>query len=134
MIILGPGDLYTSILPNLLVKGVSQTIRESKAKTLFVCNIMTKGETEGFSAKDYLLEITKYLGKSPDFVLMNDKRLPKEILDRYELENSYFVEPNAFGIKKDLLKESDYARHDPKKLAKAVMKIMANGFLEANKF
>lgn len=119
-IILGPGDFYTSILPNLLVKGVTESIKKSKAKTVFVCNIMTKGETKNFTAKDFVIELSKYLKDIPDFVLMNDKRPSKKVIERYCKEGSEFVEPNYFGIKKDLLRRTDYARHDSKKLAKEI--------------
>jgi uncharacterized cofD-like protein len=63
MIILGPGDLYTSLLPNLLVKGISKSIRDSKAKKVFIMNLMTKyGQTYNFSAKDHIKSLEKYIG------------------------------------------------------------------------
>ncbi|MFA5931665.1 MAG: gluconeogenesis factor YvcK family protein [archaeon] len=120
LIILGPGDFYTSILPNILVSGVKESIKKSKAKTVFVCNIMTKGETKGFTAEDYVNELKNYLGTYPDQVLMNNKSPPKKILARYKKEGSELVQANFPGIKKDFLKKSDYARHDPKKLAKEI--------------
>ena len=122
-IILGPGDFYTSILPNLLVQGVTDAINKSKAKTIFVCNIMTKGETKNFSAKTYVSELSKYLQSIPDYVLMNNKKPAASVIQRYRKEGSEFVEPNYFGIKKDLLRRTDYARHDPLKLSKEIAKI-----------
>ncbi|MFA5126071.1 MAG: gluconeogenesis factor YvcK family protein [archaeon] len=126
LIILGPGDFYTSILPNLLVTGVTQAINKSKAKTVFVCNIMTKGETKGFKAKDFVEELSKYLQSIPDFVLMNNKKPSLRVIKRYKKEGSEFVEPNYFGIKRDLLRRTDYARHEPQKLAKEIIKISKN--------
>jgi len=122
-IILGPGDFYTSILPNLLVKGVTNSIKKSKAKTIFVCNIMTKGETKNFTANDYVEELLKYLKINPDYVLMNNKKPNNNIIQRYKKEGSEFVEPNYLGIKKDLLRKTDYARHDSEKLAEEIYKI-----------
>ena len=124
LIILGPGDFYTSILPNLLVKGVSKTINKSKAKSVFVCNIMTKGETKNFKAKDFVEEISKYLESIPDYVLMNNKKPHGKIISRYAKEGANFVEPNYFGIKKDLLRKTDYARHDPNKLAREIIRLL----------
>ena len=125
-IILGPGDFYTSIIPNLLVNGVTSAIKKSKAKTIFVCNIMTKGETKNFTSVDYVKELSKYLKNKPDFVLMNNKKPSKNIIQRYKKEGSEFVEPNYNGIKKDLLKKTDYARHDSEKLAKEIFQITTN--------
>jgi uncharacterized cofD-like protein len=122
-IILGPGDFYTSILPNILVKGVKEAINKSKAKTIFVCNIMTKGETKNFTAKDYVEELFNYLKSIPDYVLMNNKKPSNGVIKRYKKEGSEFVKPNYFGIKKNLLRKTDYARHDSKKLAKEIFKI-----------
>ncbi|MFA6319628.1 MAG: gluconeogenesis factor YvcK family protein [archaeon] len=124
-IILGPGDFYTSILPNLLVKGTKESIKKSKAKTIFVCNIMTKGETKNFTANDFVLELVKYLKINPDYVLMNNKKPRTKVINRYKKEGSEFVEPNYNGIKKDLLRKTDYARHDSEKLANEIFQITA---------
>jgi len=124
LIVLGPGDFYTSIIPNLLVNGFNDAVKESNAKTVFVCNIMTKGETKGFTAKDFVIELEKYLNKKVDFVLMNDS-VPKEnIVKKYKKEGSIFVKPDYSGIKTNLLRESDFARHDSKKLSKAILAIL----------
>lgn len=122
-IILGPGDFYTSVLPNLLVKGVTESIKKSNAKTIFVCNIMTKGETKNFTAKDFVAELSKYLNTVPDYVLMNNKKPSTKVIERYRKEFSEFVEPNYSGLKKNLLRRTDYARHDSKKLANEIYKI-----------
>ncbi len=122
-IILGPGDFYTSIVPNLLVKGVTSAIKTSKAKIIFVCNIMTKGETKNFKASDYVKELSKYLKNKPDFVLMNNKKPSNKIIERYKKEGSEFVAPDYEGIKKDFLRRTDYARHDSNKLAKEIFQI-----------
>jgi len=141
LIILGPGDLYTSLIPNLIVEGVRESIRKSKAKKVFIVNLMTKyGQTFGFKASDFILEIEKYLGKKIiDFVLVNSNRdIPKSILKRYEEEKAKLVEDDLkesyfkiiradflspVEVKKaagDSLKRS-ILRHDSGKLAKVIL-------------
>lgn len=124
LIILGPGDFYTSIIPNILVNGFNKEVKKSNAKVVFVCNIMTKAETKGFTAKDYVSEIEKYLERKLDFVLMNNAKPSAEVIKKYKDEGSVFVEPNYEGIKTNLLKECDFARHDSKNLAKAIIAIL----------
>ncbi|MBI3638505.1 YvcK family protein, partial [Candidatus Wolfebacteria bacterium] len=79
-IIIGPGKLYCSILPNLLVKEISGAIKKSKAQIIFVCNLFNKkGETDKFSMSDYVKEIEKYIGKNRiDYVIYNIQKSPKE--------------------------------------------------------
>ncbi|MFA6399957.1 MAG: gluconeogenesis factor YvcK family protein, partial [archaeon] len=93
-IILGPGDLYTSIIANLLIQGISKTIVNSKAKKVYNCNIMTKnGETNNYTVADHLNEIEKYLGKKCiDYVTYNDKNIPQELITKYAKENAKPVE------------------------------------------
>ena len=84
-VVLGPGDLYTSVVPNLLVEGVVDAIRESGAQTIFVCNVMTKhGETDGFGPVDFVREISNYLGqRRVDSVLISNDPVPAEIQQLY---------------------------------------------------
>lgn len=124
LIIIGPGDLYTSLIPNLLVRGVSETIKKSKAKKVYVCNLMTKyGETHGFRAEDFISEIERYLGKNVlDYAVFNRRSPPASILARYKKEKAEFIEPpkpSAKYILADLLDPGPFIRHEPKrKLAK----------------
>ena len=75
---LGPGDLYTSILPNLLVEGVAEAIRASEAQTIYVSNLMTKhGETDGFSASHFVRTLHRYLGDRVDRVILHDGSFPE---------------------------------------------------------
>jgi len=129
-IVLGPGDLYTSVIPNLLVTGIAQAIKKSKAKKIYVCNIMTKhGETNGFKASDFVSEVEKYLGKGVlDYVICNDKRPSKQLILEYEKEQAGYVEPDlknsSFKVAKaDLLDSIDLARHNPDKLANIILQI-----------
>ena len=141
-IIIGPGDLYTSLIPNLLVEGVASAIRTSKAKKIYIMNLMTKyGQTYGFTAKDFVGEMLKYLGKDClDYVLINTEPLPTDILKRYEQEqgepvkddledNNYKVMRADFlassGVRKqegDVSRRS-LIRHDSAKLAKAILEL-----------
>ncbi|MBN2459937.1 YvcK family protein [Candidatus Woesearchaeota archaeon] len=129
-IVIGPGDLYTSIIPNLLISGIPEAIKESKAKKIYVCNIMTKhGETTGFKASDFVKELEKYLGKGVlDYVVCNNKKPAPDLMKEYKKEKAEFVEPdlksNGYKIvKADLLDKIDLARHNPDKLAKTIMNI-----------
>lgn len=142
-IIIGPGDLYTSIIPNLLVDGVQNTIRHAKAKKIFVMNLMTKyGQTTNYSASDHVDDLEVYLGKGVlDYVLINSKMPHKATLAWYE---EYAEEPVADNLKKadykvirkslirDVIVKADendalrrgIIRHDPEKLARELIKII----------
>ncbi|MDD6485155.1 MAG: YvcK family protein [Clostridiales bacterium] len=93
VIIMGPGSLYTSIIPNFLVDGVVDAIKESKALKIYVCNIMTQpGETDGYDAHDHLAALEKYTYKGvADAVIANDAEIPKSLLDKYFEEEAHPV-------------------------------------------
>ena len=134
LVVLGPGDLYTSIVPNLLVKGVAESIRNSKAKKAYVVNIMTKfGETQGYNAEDFVATIERYLGKnSLDYVLLNDRAPSAAVRARYRREKKEFVPPvlkprknrKPACIRADLLDGGKLVRHSPQKLARALMDLL----------
>lgn len=132
MIVIGPGDLFTSIVPNFLVDGVIATIKKSKAKKVYVCNLMTKfGETHCFKAHDFLNKVEEYLGKETlDYAVFNNKKPAPKILKRYLEENSHFVDVSGLDLKgkkpklvlANLLDQGSFVRHNPrKKLAKVLM-------------
>lgn len=135
LIVIGPGDLYTSILPNFLVAGMTRAIRQSRARKIYVCNLMTKnGETNGFSALDFLAAAEKYLGDGIiHYLLVNTKKPGGVRLARYAQEQSELVAlPRDYKekldkttvIKGDLLTKSGLIRHDPKKLANAILNLL----------
>ncbi|OGD72464.1 hypothetical protein A3A84_01420 [Candidatus Collierbacteria bacterium RIFCSPLOWO2_01_FULL_50_23] len=148
LIIMGPGDLYTSLLCNLVVGGVAKTVRKSKAKKVFVMNLMTKfGQTTGFTASDYLFELYKYLsGGIIQTILINKPfKLKRNIFKRYREEKAEIVvddldfsnqSPKPKVIRADLVSDLIYEkpkgdvlvrsliRHDPDKLAKALMNLV----------
>ncbi len=134
-IILGPGDLYSSIIPNLLVDGIPQAIKQSKAKKIYICNVMTKyGETNNFTVEDFCREIEKYLGKNViDYVIINIEKISKKNLKKYSKERAQPVELRDEGffkerkyklIKAPLLRKTQFLRHDPHKLAKILADII----------
>src|SRR5947207_7245973 len=88
-IILGPGDLYSSLLPNLLVRDIARAVRESEAEKVYVCNLMTKhGETDCYKASDFVKQIHRYLGGRVDRVIVNDGSFLPEVLDTYAQEKN----------------------------------------------
>jgi len=130
-IILGPGSLYTSIIPNLLVNDVCEAIEESKAIKVYVCNIMTQpGETIGYDANAHVDALFLHGLKSLDYIIVNNGEIPYEYKDRYREDMSqpvsYDVESfKQNGIKvieKDVLAiRNNYIRHDEQKLAEILM-------------
>ncbi|NLO74323.1 MAG: uridine diphosphate-N-acetylglucosamine-binding protein YvcK [candidate division WS1 bacterium] len=136
MVVIGPGSIYTSIIPNLLVPQITQTLREIRAARVYVCNVMTQpGETDNFSAVDHVQAILQHVDNQPlfDYVLLNTRRPSAEVVARYESEGAQFVDPDERGIARldmipvcrDLIAEGSWARHDPAKLATAIMQITA---------
>lgn len=133
-IVLGPGSLYTSIIPNLLVKGVAESITKAKAPVIYVSNIMTeKGETDGFTAADHLQVIKRHLNRQlVDYVIINSGIIDEHRLSRYRQEKAIPVPPayediQAMGIKivkEDLVSHDDVAWHDSDKLARAVLALL----------
>ena len=132
LIILGPGSLYTSVIPNLLIKEISHEIAKSKAKKIYVCNIMSQpGETDGYSVSDHIKALLSHSGEEHliDAVLVNDN-LPDKLADKYEQAGSYPVkvdtaEIRKLGVKicaKNLIQSNrdGFIRHSSKKVARAV--------------
>ncbi|MBI2564678.1 YvcK family protein [Candidatus Woesearchaeota archaeon] len=128
-IIIGPGDLYTSIVSTLSVEGISEAIQESSAKKIYICNIMTKhGETTGFRVSDHVSIVNEYM--PIDYVLCNNKRGNPMLMKKYEEENAFFVEIDYENLKsfniieRNLITEPILLRHDSVKLAKTVMELL----------
>lgn len=145
LIVIGPGDLYTSVLPNIVVDGIAKAIRTSRAKKLYVVNLMTRfGQTNEFSAMDHVNILEKYIGgKVLDYCLVNNsKNFPKGILGRYKEEKAHPVlddlgNENRFKVvRKDFISSKVHLkhltdklkrsliRHDSDKLAKAIMSLI----------
>lgn len=126
IVIIGPGDLYTSIVPNLLVGGMKEALKKTRAKIVYLSNVMTKfGETNDFKASDFIKTISDYLGKDVlDYAVVNNKKPSFKKIASYVKQRSDFVEPDidqkktggTSVIKADLLRSGKFIRHDPKKL------------------
>ncbi len=92
LIVLGPGDLYTSLLPNLLVENISEAIRKSKAKKVYVMNLMTKyGQTYNVTGTGHIQVLEKFIGKSIDYVLVNSSPYLEKIMQKYEAMKEFPV-------------------------------------------
>ena len=92
MIILGPGDLYASTLANFAITGVRDAVTNSKAQLVYIVNLFTKaGETDGYSAKKHVEEITRYAGRAPNAVFIHGGSFAKDVLDRYAAEKEFPV-------------------------------------------
>jgi len=132
-VIIGPGDLFTSIVPNFLVPGVKETLQDTGAEITYIVNIMTKfGETDNYTAADFVSKIEEYLNREINNVILNTGRLEDEILDRYTEQKARFVEEGLFprGNKKviaeNILDSSGgIIRHSPERLAEVICKIIA---------
>ena len=130
-IVLGPGSLYTSIMPNLLVDGVADTLKKSKAIKIYICNVLTQpGETDNYTAAQHAKAILDHTGHGAiDYVLVNSAPIPESMWQGtgatpVEIDEDKI---NALGmglIKADLMSETQAGRHDPDKLCAAVMKII----------
>ena len=134
VIILGPGSLYTSVIPNLIIKEMTEAITKSQAFKIYVCNMMTQpGETDGYTASDHVKAIVEHAGKDViNLCLVNDGIAPEDALHRYQEGKSFPVKPDIEKLKEmgcgiftaDLLSVNDYVRHDSKKLNKVLIKLI----------
>ncbi len=127
LIVVGPGSLYSSIIPNFLVNDIVKEIKKSRAKKVYVMNVMTQyPETHGFKAIDFIAVIKNYF--NPDYILMNGTKVSVDKLQNYALEKKFFIEPlqvnnNPQYIVTDLINERVAIRHDSKKLAEKIYKL-----------
>jgi uncharacterized cofD-like protein len=143
VIIIGPGDLYGSIMPNLVIGGAPEVIRKAKAKLIFVMNLMTRyTQTHNMSAGDHLNIIEKQIGRRVDAVIMNNGKIPSKILKAYKEQHEYPVTDDLKKpegrrvirinlIRSTLVKQNladtvhrSYLRHDPEKLNRVLCKII----------
>lgn len=130
VIVIGPGSLYTSILPNLLVKGIAEEIKNTTALKLYICNVMTQpGETDNYTAADHAEAIIDHCGKGVfDYIIVNNQKGTKKLRQKYEAEGAYPVKIDHDRLKSlgievieaDLLKKNSYLRHDPNALAELI--------------
>ncbi len=132
LIVMGPGDLYSSLSQILLVKGISEAVRKSRAKKVYICNLMTKyGETNGYTVVKFANEIEKYLGGLLDKVIYNNRKPSPKRVSGHKKNYPECLEPIALGsilpgkkyLGADLISDSGSICHDPEKLSKAIFQL-----------
>ncbi|MDQ3523700.1 MAG: YvcK family protein, partial [Chloroflexota bacterium] len=131
LILLGPGSLYTSVLPNLLIDGVRDAIRWSNAPTVYVCNVATQhGETDHFSYQDHIREVMAYLGDDQlDYALVNSNPAAGEAIrpewqvEAVAYDGAASIDDQVEIIARDVVNDRNPLRHDPEKLSLVLMEV-----------
>lgn len=132
LILIGPGSLYTSIIPNLLIKGLGEALSSARALRIYVCNVMTQpGETDDFTAQDHLRAVVDHAGLVVDAILLNGTRPSPSLLEVYARKGQTLVEWDLDEIRDlgcapffgDVIAEGNYLRHDPNALARTVFNL-----------
>lgn len=135
-IIIGPGDLYTSIVPNLLSAGMREALDETEAKIIYICNAMTKrGETTNMEVIDFIDTIEHYIDPGKlDYVIVNNGHISEEIVAKYKAEENkkplkiketwLFKSKSYKVLERDIVNDEDYVRHHPLKLAHILEEIV----------
>lgn len=144
IVVLGPGSLYTSIIPNLLVDGVCEALLKTKALIVYVCNVMTQPcETEGYSLSDHIKAIEKHSKKGIiDFCIVNTAPIPDALKERYKQDGAELVRVDADVVARMGIEmitgdfkavTNNYVRHDSNKLAKKIMELVSELVLSRDK-
>ena len=142
VILLGPGSLFTSVIPNLLMKDFADKLRDSNVPSIYICNLMTQPEeTQGFNIVQHIEWVSAAVGKTPDYVIANSQAIPEDVTERYAEEGAtplYLdaeqrkiirnmgcecVEDDIMSVY-DSAKEKRVLRHDPQKLASVIFRII----------
>lgn len=131
VIVIGPGSLYTSILPNLVIKEIAEAVSSSPALKIYVCNVMTQaGETDNYTAADHLKALIQHTNpKIVDYCVVNTSIPNENMLAKYREEKASPVVSNSWEIKRmgykvierNVIHTTDFVRHNPQRLAKVIM-------------
>lgn len=134
ILIFGPGSLYTSVIPNLLVKGIRDAVLKSEAVKIYICNVMTQpGETDGYGAYEHVQALIQHAGgQFLDYVIVNDQRITAAQLAQYNEKGSMPVTPDIKKIEHlgiqviptRLISNKDLIRHNPQKLAQVIISLV----------
>ena len=134
LIVIGPGSVYTSIIPNLLVPGIAEAIEQADCIKAYICNVMTQpGETQSFTAAEHMVAVQANVGpRVCDYVLVNTGMPTEYILDRYRESEQEVVEPDIDRVQRmgyktitgNFMSETDFVRHDPARLAARLMEVL----------
>lgn len=143
VVVLGPGSLYTSLIPNLLVTEIAEALRETKALRIYVCNVMTQpGETDNYKASDHVQALYDHAGPGMlDCVVVNVEEIDACLLDNYAKEGACPVEADIDELKRlgvtvvpaRVVSETNWVRHNPERLAKLIYAMLARGRIGLNK-
>ncbi len=135
LIVLGPGSVYTSVVPNLIVAEVAEALRAARAPKVYVCNVMTQpGETDEFAASEHVAALLDHVGPGVvDFAMVNTTMPSEEARKKYATAGQAFVDPDidrvrALGVRVlagDYVSETDVVRHDPTKVAARLVSLVA---------
>jgi uncharacterized cofD-like protein len=133
-IIIGPGSVYTSVIPNLLVQGITDAIAASHAVKIYVCNVMTQpGETDHYRASDHVKAVAEHAGRRIfNYVLVNKEVPSMRLLEKYHSGGAELVSPDVDVIREmgykpitgNFISQTDVVRHDPQKLAQAILRLV----------
>lgn len=134
VVVIGPGSVYTSVIPNLLVRGIPEALNRSRARKVYICNVMTQpGETNNFAASDHVKAIEAHVRRPVvDYVIANTAVPSLELLDKYRRSGAVLVEPDCDRIRAmgyrpipgSYISQTDVVRHDPGRLAEAIMRLL----------
>ncbi|MDI9637398.1 YvcK family protein [Kamptonema cortianum] len=134
LICLGPGSVYTSVIPNLLVPGIAEACNQSGAVKAYICNVMTQpGESDQFTAAEHVVAIQANVpNKTFDYVLVNTGTPSQQLVQRYHASGQELVVPDTDRLKQmgykpvpgNLMNETDYVRHDPLRVAARLMSLL----------
>lgn len=136
LITIGPGSLYSSVLPNLLVDGVAEALRDTRALKVLISNLMTQpGETDGMDCVDHTRAVIEHVGPVVDVVLVNARLPAPDLLGTYArkhqlpvaVDRRKLIELGVIPVEADLLKEGRRIRHDSRKLARCLLRLARNG-------
>lgn len=132
IVLIGPGSLYTSIIPNLLIRRLASAIRDSRALRVLVCNVMTQpGETDRYTAEDHLRAVMEHAGLLVDVMVINGSRPSEQILNAYAAQGQEPVRFDTDAIREmgvqpffgDIIAEGNFLRHDSEALARTVFQL-----------
>jgi len=132
LILIGPGSLYTSVIPNLLIQPIAEALRQAKALRVYVCNVMTQpNETDGYSAQEHLSALIEHAGLVVDVMILNGRRPGEAILEQYAAQNQFPVSFDIAAIRElgvtpffgDIIAEGNYVRHDSAALADTILRL-----------
>jgi uncharacterized cofD-like protein len=132
LVLIGPGSLYTSILPNLLIKPMAEALRQSRALRVYICNVMTQpGESDGYTAEEHLQAVIEHAGLVVDVMILNGRRPSEAILGAYASQGQHPVAFDVNAIRElgvtpffgDIIKEGNYVRHDSVALADTIFRL-----------